>query len=109
MISLLAPPLAFLIVLVIVVGFSKLLSVFAFHGGPRVSGSGQPYACGEEPPKQIAQPDYSQFFPFAYFFTILHVVALMITTAPISQLATLFIALVYVLGAFVGLSVLYRR
>ena len=28
------------------------------------------------------QPDYGQFFPFAFFFTILHVVALMVATVP---------------------------
>jgi len=40
------------------------------------------YACGEDIPQTMVQPDYGQFFPFAFFFTILHVVALTVTTLP---------------------------
>ena len=58
----------------------------------------------------MIQPDYGQFFPFAFFFTILHVVALMVTTVPARDAGARFvIAVVYVLGAVVGLLVLYRR
>ena len=75
----------------------------------RTGAGAKPYACGEETPDQKVQPDYSQFFPFAFFFTILHVVALMATTIQVGTAATLCIAVIYVLGGFVGLSVLYRR
>ena len=68
-----------------------------------------PYACGEDLPTHMIQPDYGQFLPFAFFFTILHVTALMVTTAAGATAAALAIALLYVLGAAVGLLVLYRN
>jgi len=105
---LLSPPAAFLIVLgAAVLGFGAL-SRLALRKG-RTGAGAKPYACGEETPEQKVQPDYSQFFPFAFFFTILHVVALMTTTMQAGTVATLCIALIYVLGGFVGLAVLYRR
>lgn len=105
---LLSPPIAFLIILAVAVGFFGLLSSLALRKG-RTGAGAKPYACGEETPEQKVQPDYAQFFPFAFFFTILHVVALMTTTMQVGTVATLGIALIYVLGGFVGLSVLYRR
>jgi NADH-quinone oxidoreductase subunit A len=77
------------------------------QGGP--AGAVEPYACGEESPDTMVQPDYGQFIPFAFFFTILHVVALMVTTAAMAGLASLAIAAVYVVGAAVGLTVLYGK
>jgi NADH-quinone oxidoreductase subunit A len=56
----------------------------------------------------MIQPDYSQFFPFAFFFTVLHVVALVIATIPVAP-DTITIALVYILVASVGLLTLLRR
>jgi NADH-quinone oxidoreductase subunit A len=105
---LLSPPAAFLIILAAGVCFFGVLSGLAMRKG-RIGAGAKPYACGEETPDQKVQPDYSQFFPFAFFFTILHVIALMTTTMQVGTLATLCIALIYVLGGFVGLSVLYRR
>ena len=105
---LLSPPIAFLIVLCAAVCLFAVLSGLALRKGRTGAGT-RPYACGEETPDQKVQPDYSQFFPFAFFFTILHVVALMTTTMQAGTVATLCIALIYVLGGFVGLAVLYRR
>ena len=105
---LLTPPAAFLIVLGAAACVFGLFSRLALRKG-RIGAGAKPYACGEETPDQKVQPDYSQFFPFAFFFTILHVVALMTTTMKVGTVATLCIALIYVLGGFVGLTVLYRR
>ncbi len=105
---LLSPPVAFLIVLCAAVCVFGALSVLSLSKG-RTGAGAKPYACGEETPVQKVQPDYSQFFPFAFFFTILHVVALMTTTMQVGTAATLCIALIYVMGGFIGLSVLYRR
>ena len=105
---LLSPPAAFLIILAAAVCVFGLLSNLALRKGRTGAGT-KPYACGEETPEQKVQPDYSQFFPFAFFFTILHVVALMTTTMKVGAAATLYVALIYVRGGFVGLSVLYRR
>ena len=105
----LVPPIAFGIVLLAVLGFSTILSRLTFRGKTRTGGVTEPYACGEEASTQMIQPNYGQFLPFAFFFTILHVVALMIATVPVETLATLAFAGLYVLGAVVGLTVLYRK
>jgi NADH-quinone oxidoreductase subunit A len=107
-ISLLAPPIAFVIVLVAALLLSFGMSRLSFRLKGRQKGLG-PYACGEDIPTHLIQPDYGQFFPFAFFFTILHVVAMMVATVPVETATSLLIAMVYILGAAVGLSVLYRK
>jgi len=106
--SLLVPPVAFAIVLLAVLAFSAALSRLALRRKGRVEGLAA-YACGEDIPSHMMQPDYSQFFPFAFFFTILHVAALMVITVPAATTATFVIAVVYILGAAVALSVLYGK
>jgi NADH-quinone oxidoreductase subunit A len=102
------PPIALTLMLLVAGGLSWVLSRLAYKGK---SGAGmvKPYACGEDVPDHMIQPDYGQFFPFAFFFTILHVAALMITTVPAEAVSTFVIACVYIAGAVVGLSVLYKR
>ena len=106
---LLSPPVAFIIVLASVLLFSKLLSKLSYkHKGP-VGDMEKSYACGEDVPTNLIQPDYSQFFPFAFFFTILHVVTLIIATVPKPNTEILSIGILYIAGAVVGLSILFRR
>ena len=107
--SLLSPPLAFVIVLLAAAALSFGLSRLGIRRRTRPDGSGQPYACGEDLPSHMIQPDYGQFLPFAFFFTILHVIALMATTVPIATLGSFTIALAYLLCAAIGLLVLYAR
>ncbi len=79
-----SPPAAFAVILVFVVLLNLVLAAFAFRrpGGAKPSPDlSKPYACGEDDQQPQIQPDYSQFFPFAFFFTILHIVALVVTTA----------------------------
>ena len=57
----------------------------------------------------MIQPDYSQFFPFAFFFTMLHVVALMIATVPVGTETPFLLPVVYVIGAIIGLVILLRK
>jgi len=107
-VNLLVPPIAFFILLaaagLLYWGLGRLAPK------KRAQGEGlEPYACGEDIPSHMIQPDYGQFLPFAFFFTILHVAALMVTTAAGVTAAAFAIAMVYVLGAMVGLVVLYRK
>lgn len=105
---LLSPPLAFLgvslVSCLIYLGMGRL----TYKPSAAEKASAKPYACGEDS-NVMVRPDYSQVFPFAFFFTILHVVALMATTAPSISPSSLGIAVVYVVGAVIGLFVLYRR
>jgi NADH:ubiquinone oxidoreductase subunit 3 (subunit A) len=105
----LSPPIAFIIALLLALYLSYVLSKLAFQEKDRPKGQAKSYACGETIPDQMIEVDYSQFFPFAFYFTILHVVALMIATVPAVKAAALSIALVYIIGAIIGLLVLYRR
>lgn len=107
---LLSPPIAFIIVLLLSLGLSALSAPLAFRRKAGVPGpSTESYACGENVPAPRAQPDYSQFFPFAFFFTILHVVALMVATVPTETAGSFIIAVVYLLGAVFGLFLLFGR
>ena len=106
---LLSPPMVFIIVLLVVICLSNILSKLAFKPKKIPDGLTEPYACGENIPTHMIQPDYTQFFPFAFYFTILHVVALMVALVPARTPETLVMAVIYIFGAIIGLVVLYRR
>ena len=106
---LLTPPVVFIAVLVAALFFAYVLSKLAIKPKSIPAGLTQEYSCGEDVKTHMIQPDYSQFFPFAFYFTILHVVALMIATVPMATMQSFLIAVVYILGAIVGLFVLYKR
>ncbi|MDD5681304.1 MAG: hypothetical protein PHI59_08720 [Candidatus Omnitrophica bacterium] len=106
--GLLNPPVTFVIIIFVTVLLSYLSSRIAYRG-PQTKESKKAYACGEEFSDHLIQPDYSQFFPFAFFFTILHVMALVIATVPVEKIETFTIAVVYVLSAAIGLFILLRR
>ncbi|OGR68960.1 MAG: hypothetical protein A2081_02905 [Elusimicrobia bacterium GWC2_61_19] len=80
---LLFPPVVFIISLLFVAGLAALLSPLAAKPA-RVPGSAKhkAYGCGEDVPEDQAKaiPDYQVFFPFAIFFTLLHVAGLMLAT-----------------------------
>ncbi|MFA5157100.1 MAG: hypothetical protein WC532_06915 [Candidatus Omnitrophota bacterium] len=107
---LLFPPIAFIIILGLTLTLSGSLSRLAFRRSTVLkSGSRKAYACGEDLPEHRVQVNYGQFFPFAFFFTILHVVALIVATVPIETIDSFFIAVVYIVGAITGLVILFRR
>jgi NADH-quinone oxidoreductase subunit A len=106
---LLAPPVAFVIVLICVIVLYKLVSVWTFKSGKKTDGSGESYACGEDIQNHTAQPDYSQFFPFAFFFTIAHVAVMMVTTVPMESVRILSMGVVYIGMLMIGLYILLRK
>lgn len=106
---LLSPPIAFLIMLGVVTLFARALSALSLKSAKPGEGEGKSYACGEDVATHLMQPDYSQFFPFAFFFTVLHVVALMIATVPVETMESFSIAIIYIAGALAGMSILFRR
>jgi NADH-quinone oxidoreductase subunit A len=104
-ISLLQPPFAFIILLaasgLLLAGLRRFSS-----GRQRLT---EPYACGEELASHLIQPDYGQFLPFAFFFTILHVIALMAATVPVTTLGSSAIAVIYLGCALLWVYRLYAR
>jgi len=76
---LLAPPITFLIYLLISAGISMVSRRYAARG-TYTENKARSYACGEDLKENRGQPDYSEFFKFAFFFTIMHVIALVVAT-----------------------------
>jgi NADH-quinone oxidoreductase subunit A len=107
-INLLMPPIAFVIVLAAAGLLSFGMSRLSIRQRAGQEGM-EPYSCGENIPTHMIQPDYGQFLPFAVFFTILHVVALTLATVPAVTPGAFAMAVLYLVGAVVGLLVLYRR
>ncbi|MBI5543167.1 MAG: hypothetical protein HY901_04720 [Deltaproteobacteria bacterium] len=109
---LLLPPVLFVVVLGLVVleyvSFGAL-SLKQPPGKAQPPGKLKPYACGEDVADHKAQPDYSQFFPFAFFFTIMHVVALVVATIPSGVPLASAVAVAFLVSAAVGLFILFRR
>jgi len=106
---LLTPPIAFIILLAAAIAISRLLSILSFKRKDERGAAGTSYACGEDTYTPYVQPEYSQFFPFAFFFTMLHVITLMIATVPMETFRTFAIAVFYIAGAIIGLLILFRR
>ena len=106
---LLVPPVALTLLVMVVWALSRAAGTLSFkHKGGR-GALDKPYAGGETIEKHRVQVDYEQFFPFAFFFTILHVVTLIVATSPARTLGSFGIAVIYVLGALLGLVILFRR
>lgn len=106
--SIMAPPVAFAVVFAAVCVLTWGLSRLAYRGESSPH-AGDPYSCGEQLPSHMIQPDYGQFLPFAVFFTILHVMALVATTVPVASTGAFVMAVVYMMCAMVGLYVIYAR
>lgn len=106
---LLAPPVAFLIIFFFCWVLVGLLSRLAFRSHRGKDGSGEPYACGEENYNHMSQPDYSSFFPFAFFFTLAHVATLIMVSVPQQDMGTSAIIGLYIGGAVLSLYILFRK
>lgn len=100
MFTLLAPPIAFslyLLVSVLITGLGRLL---AGPGHPNAL-KNSTYAGGEAAPLAMAAPSYGPSFVSALFFGVLHLGILVVATSALSPSAGL-----YLLGLFVALLVL---
>lgn len=107
-ILLLTPPVAFLVITFVVAVELWSFKAIAARGTPS-AGKRAPYACGENVIRHRIQPDFSQFFSIAFFFTIMHVVVMIIATIPPGSPVASALAVLFTLGAALGLFVLFRR
>jgi NADH-quinone oxidoreductase subunit A len=109
----LVPPIGFVVVLVAVLAQSRLMDLLVVKPppGPRAGQPGQrkAYASGEDVADHRAQPDFSQFFHFAIFFTLMHVLALVVATVPRGSPSGAALAVGFLACAAVSLVVLFRR
>jgi NADH-quinone oxidoreductase subunit A len=107
--NLLNPPVVFLTLLVTLGLLSYIFSRWSFRKKILSAEAKKAYSCGEEFSGHLIQPDYSQFFPFAFFFTVLHVVAMVLATIPAQTKGIFAIAVIYIVGAIIGLYILLRK
>ncbi len=107
--ALMFPPVTFVIVLLFALCLSEFFSGWA--PSPKTeagSGKNKPYACGEDIPAEKVIPDYQEFFPFAIFFTLLHVAGLMLATWSITPLSTgIELVVGYVAAVAIILAILF--
>lgn len=106
---LISPPIVFIIIFICGLVLSHLFSRLSCRPKTIADDAGKSYACGEENYNHTAQPDYSIFFPFAFFFTLAHVATLMITTVPVHTISNFVMAAIYIGGAALGLYILFRK
>ena len=102
---LLAPPVTLIIFILLGLGLSRAIAGYAAAGGESERKL-ESYACGHRQVTHSVSPDYSQFFPYAFFFTIMHVLALVVATAPPGQLI---LPLLYIAGGLLALVIIFRR
>jgi hypothetical protein len=100
-----APPVVFIIFFIIFFASSKAFSRYS-RRGVRGEHDLESYACGQRNVEHYVNPDYSEFFPFAFFFTIMHVLVLVIATAPYDAL--LFPA-IYIMSGILAMAIIFRR
>ena len=104
------PPVAFLLMLGLALVLLRGMSVLACPAKDgTIGGKRKAYACGEDMKENRGQPNYSQFFPFAFFFTIMHVLALVVATVPVRDWSAVQIAVGYLICSAIGLFILFRR
>lgn len=100
------PPITFIITLMIVLLIAKLLKTFE----PKTKLTPEKtktYACGEDFPSQKITPSYEEFYPYAIFFTILHVAALMIMTIAFSNEISFIVPMIYSTIIAIMLSIIF--
>ena len=95
---LLCPPVAFLIILGVLVIFYILVDRFS-PKPEKSKGKLSSYACGENMPGFKFQFGYSLFFIFALFFTVMHVAVLVIAMLP-ARAPEVYFGIFYLIAIF---------
>jgi NADH:ubiquinone oxidoreductase subunit 3 (subunit A) len=88
--ALLAPPVAFLVYLVLVAVLNGVGRVLAGPGHPTPL-KATPYASGEESSRISAAPGYRPFFAVALFFAVLHLGVLMLGSGGVTPVAGIYL------------------
>ena len=99
----LLPPVAFSIILIVLLLLSYASNQLATNSCPRrldsFSGGNKSISCS-------IQPEYNKFFSVMFFFAIMHTMALVVTTAPKDALT---LPLIYVAAGALALTIIFRR
>jgi len=100
-----SPPIAFLIFVALFFAFYKGFSKYS-QVNMRGEGGLDPYACGQRDVRNYVNPDYSQFFPYAFLFTIMHVLVLVTATAPYDAPI---LPVVFIAAGILCLVIIFKR
>lgn len=100
-----APPVTFLIFVLIFFVCSRSFSRYSHEGSGGKNGLDS-YACGQRDVRNYVNPDYSQFFQFAFLFTIMHVLVLVVATAPYDAPV---LPVVFIAAGILCLAMIFRR
>ena len=101
----LSPPLDLILLLAVIAVLSWLSKGLA-PKGLASAGKGEPYACGQDVATGRIQPGYTEFFPFAFFFTIMHVATLVLCTVPADAV---WLAVPFLAIAVLAIVILFRK
>jgi NADH-quinone oxidoreductase subunit A len=102
------PPAVFLLIFVFLLILSFFTEKIAYKNPDNPAGKTKAYACGEDVKEHRIRPNYSEFFPFAFFFTIMHVIVLVIATSPDKITDSLAAAMLFVVVAFLSILIIFR-
>jgi len=100
-----ATPLIFGGMLLLFAGAMRYLGRNAVHASSSREAL-SPYACGQKDFENYVNPDYTQFFRYAFVFSVMHVLALVVATAP--REATL-LPLSYIAAGVLTLTIIFRK
>lgn len=100
-----AAPFAFLFFLCVFALLLLWLKRFA-SVGPMSQSARDPYACGQRDFESYVNPDYTQFFRYAFVFSVMHVLTLVVATAP--KDASLMPA-AYIACGVLTLAIIFRK
>lgn len=100
-----APPVTFALFLAIFIVCNKWLKKYSNKGeaGEHTLDS---YACGQRDVENYVNPDYSQFYQYAFIFTIVHVLILVVATAPADAQ---FLPVAYIVSGILSLLIILKR
>ena len=105
---LILPPSVFVLVFVFFLIVSYFTGKISYKNPDNPEGKTKAYACGEDVKEHRIRPNYSEFFPFAFFFTLMHVIVLMIATSPEKITDSLAVALLFIAAAFLSILIIFR-
>ncbi|MGI5822729.1 MAG: hypothetical protein ACOX6Z_02180 [Dethiobacteria bacterium] len=100
-----SPPVVFLLFLILFLVGSAYFSLYSHQNLQREHGL-DAYACGERDVQNYINPNYSQFFPYAFFFTIMHVLVLVVATA---SYEAPFLPVVYLASGILAMVIIFKN
>ncbi|MDR1695970.1 MAG: NADH-quinone oxidoreductase subunit A [Endomicrobium sp.] len=104
------PPIAFAVIFMALLIISYFTGKMSYKNPANPCGKIKAYACGEDVPDHRIKPNYAEFFPVAFFFTIMHVITLMIAAAPEKiTINSLGVIALFIITAYLSILIIFRR